>query len=136
MPSINKAIIMGHVGRACNVKVFQTGTVMASFSVATTKKIKNEYVTEWHEVVCWGKTAEYCGDINKGDLVYIDGEIKTDKFTDKTGNEREVKKINALTVKMIKKSDKKEEQKEAVVDEKMQDIKNFLGADYAPECPF
>lgn len=121
---------MGHVGRAASIKVFNTGTTVANFSMATSKKIKEEPVSEWHEIVCWGKTAEFCTNINKGDLVFVEGEIKTDKFTDKNGLEREVKKINAMSVRLLKKPEKKEFS--STQDKELLAIKEFLGAEEIP----
>lgn len=130
MPSLNKVLLMGHVGREPNIKAFNSGRVMASFSMATSKKIKEEFVSEWHEVVCWEKAAEFCSKINKGDLVFVEGEIKTVKYVDKNGANREDKKINAVSVRLLKKPEKKEFS--PTQDKDILDIKEFLGAEEIP----
>jgi len=76
--SINKAIIVGHVGKAPELKHGKTGAAFCSFTVATqdnTSKDKEAKV-DWHNVVAFGKTAEACAKyIGKGHLVYIEGRI-------------------------------------------------------------
>jgi len=76
MANVNLAIILGNCGKDPEVKNFDSGTKKVSFSVATTKKIKDESKTEWHNIVAWGKTAEVIEKyVHKGDPIYIQGEI-------------------------------------------------------------
>lgn len=80
MASINKATIIGFVGQEPKVETLQTGTKVASFSVATTEKgyttqggttIPDK--TEWHNIVLWGKLADVAGQyLHKGSMVYVE----------------------------------------------------------------
>ena len=87
---INKAILIGNLGRDPEAKPTQNSTV-CSFSIATNERRKDRDGnwgdhTEWHNIVCWGKTAEnvakYC---QKGKQVYVEGRIQTRKWQDKEG---------------------------------------------------
>jgi len=74
----NKIIIIGHVGSDPELHEFPSGAVKASFSVATSRKGKNEPETTWHNVECWSKTAEIAGEyIHKGDKVLVEGEKRS-----------------------------------------------------------
>ncbi len=104
MASVNKAIIVGHLGRDPEVRFTQSGQAMARFSVATTdtwmdRDNSRQERTEWHNIVVWGKQAELCGQyLSKGRLVYIEGRIQTRKVEDKEGKERYFTDINARQV--------------------------------------
>ena len=104
MASVNKAIIVGNLGRDPEVRFTQSGQAMARFSVATTdtwmdRENGRQERTEWHNIVVWGKQAELCGQyLSKGRLVYIEGRIQTRKVEDKEGKERYFTDINARQV--------------------------------------
>lgn len=89
MAGVNKAIILGHLGRDPELKTSQSGTAVCRFSLATTEKWNGEEKTEWHNLVAFGKTAEVVAKyLAKGSQVYIEGRIQTRKWTDKSGNDR------------------------------------------------
>lgn len=94
MASVNKAIIVGNLGRDPEMRYLPDGTAVANFSVATTDKYKDKSgqmveQTEWHSVSFFGRIAEVCGQyLAKGSSVYVEGRIKTRKYTDKEGIER------------------------------------------------
>ncbi len=95
MSGINKAILVGNLGKDVEVKFMQNGTAMANISVATTESWidketgKKTGRTEWHNVSVFGKTAEYLGRYaRKGTKVYVEGKIETKKYT-KDGIERQ-----------------------------------------------
>ena len=104
MASVNKAILVGNLGRDPEVRFTQSGQAMARFSVATTdtwmdRENGRQERTEWHNIVVWGKQAETCGEyLSKGRQVYIEGRIQTRKVEDKEGNERYFTDINAQKV--------------------------------------
>ena len=83
MASVNKAIIVGNLGKDPEVRFTQSGQAMARFSVATTdtwmdRENGRQERTEWHNIVVWGKQAETCGQyLSKGRQVYIEGRIQT-----------------------------------------------------------
>ena len=90
---VNKAILVGNVGKDPEIRYTQTGTAVANFTLATTEKVKRkdqwEDHTEWHNIVAWGKTAETCSQyVKKGTQLYLEGRIQTRKWQDKEGNNR------------------------------------------------
>jgi len=86
MAGLNKVILIGHLGKDPDTFTFDDGTKKSSFSLATTESYKirdGEWqdITEWHNIVGYRYLAEK--NIVKGDLVYIEGKIKTRKYQDK-----------------------------------------------------
>ena len=85
MSSVNKAILVGHMGGDPEVRETGGGMV-ANFNVATNEKWtdkqgEKQERTEWHRVVAWGKTADFVGSyLGKGRLVYVEGRIETRKW--------------------------------------------------------
>ena len=100
--SINKAIIVGNVGKDPEMRYLANGDAVTSFSVATTWKGKGEEQTEWHRVVFFGKLAEIAGQyLKKGSQVYIEGRLQTSKYTGKDGIERYSTDIIASQMQML-----------------------------------
>lgn len=106
MAGLNKVILIGRIGKDPETYSFEDGTKKISFSLATTESYKDRNTgswvdqTEWHNIVGYRFLAEK--NFAKGDLVYIEGKIKTRKYTDKDGNEKYIteilsEKINILT---------------------------------------
>ena len=89
--SVNKVILIGHLGRDPEVRYAPGGQAVANFSVATNdnwtdKSGQKQERTEWHRVVAWGKTAELCGEyLTKGRQVYLEGRLQTREWTNKEG---------------------------------------------------
>jgi single-strand DNA-binding protein len=85
---------MGHLGRDPEMRYMPDGTANATMSLATSETYKDkagnkQERTEWHRVVLWGKVAEIAGEyLRKGSMAYIEGRIRTRKWTDKEGQER------------------------------------------------
>ncbi len=105
---LNQAQIIGHLGKAPDMRYMPNGTAVASFSIATTEKWKDKNTgeakeaTEWHRISAFDKLAEIIGQyLTKGSLVYICGKIKTRKYTDKDGTERYTTEIHASEMKML-----------------------------------
>ena len=104
---VNKVMLIGNCGKDVEIRYTQSGSAVASFSVATTERFKNkdgqmQDETEWHNIVAWGKLAEVCGEyLHKGSKVYIEGKIKTEKWTDQNGVEKFTTKIVAREMKML-----------------------------------
>jgi len=89
MAGINQATVVGNVGQEIELRYSAAGTAVANVSVATSDKYKDVETTEWHRIVCFGKTAELCQQwVKKGDQVGFTGKIQTRKWTDKQGNDR------------------------------------------------
>jgi len=94
MASVNKAIIIGNLGRDPELRYTPSGQAVASFSIATTSRWKNQSgenqeSTEWHNIVLWGRMAELAKEyLAKGRSVYIEGRIQTRSYQDKDGVQR------------------------------------------------
>lgn len=104
MSSVNKVIIVGRMGRDPEMRYTPSGQPVAGFSVATDESYKGKdgqkvEATEWHNVTAWGKQAEFIANyLSKGRLVYVEGKLKTEKYTDKAGVEKYTTKIIAERV--------------------------------------
>lgn len=104
---INKAIIIGNLGGDPEIRYTQSGTQVATFTVATTERWKGQdgqmqESTEWHRIVAWKRLAEICGEyLHKGSRVYIEGKIQTRKWQDQSGNDRYTTEIVAREMKML-----------------------------------
>lgn len=110
--SVNKAILIGNVGRDPEVRHLESGMATASFTMATSERFKDKSgewkeQTEWHNIVCWRNTAELVEKyVRKGTQLYVEGKIKTRKYTTKDGIEKYVTEIVADSIQFIgKKSD-------------------------------
>lgn len=107
MRGINKAIIVGHVGKDPDTRYTNDGKAITTLSVATSeqwtdKAGQKQSHTEWHRIKLFGKLAEIAGEyVRKGSQVYIEGKLKTDKYTDKEGVERYSTDIIADQLQMI-----------------------------------
>lgn len=106
--SINKVILVGNLGNDPETRYLASGDAVTNFSVATTDKWKDKATgemreaTEWHRISTFGKLAEIMGQyLKKGAQVYVEGSLKTNKWTDKEGVERYTTGIRADTVQML-----------------------------------
>jgi single-strand DNA-binding protein len=94
MASVNKAILIGNLGKDPEMRYTPSGQGVTSFSLATTDKYKDksgvqQSRTEWHNIVCWGRLAEIARDyLKKGNPVYIEGRIQYRTYDDKEGIKR------------------------------------------------
>jgi single-strand DNA-binding protein len=108
---INKVILLGNLGKEPDFKTGSNGNNVCNFSLATTssRKVGDEWKeeTEWHTCVCFGKTADNVMKyLTKGSKVYIEGKLKTDKYTDKNGVEKYATKIIINEIKFLSKVNK------------------------------
>jgi single-strand DNA-binding protein len=107
MAGVNKAIIVGNLGADPEVRTTQSGTQVATFSVATSETYNDssgqrQERTEWHRVVAFGRLGEICGQyLHKGKQVYIEGRIQTRKWQDKDGQDRWTTEIVAREMQML-----------------------------------
>ena len=99
--TLNKVMLIGHLGDEVKMHHFEGGGCIGRFPLATnesyTNKSSGEKIssTEWHNIVVRNKAAELCQKyLSKGDKVYIEGKIKSRKWTDDTGKERYMTEIN------------------------------------------
>lgn len=107
MASLNKALIIGNLGRDPEMRYLPSGEAVANLAIATTEKYKDKQgqqqeATEWHRVSFFGRTAEVCGHhLKKGSQVYIEGSIRTRKYTDKEGVEKYTTEIRGDRMQML-----------------------------------
>jgi len=104
---LNKAILIGNLGKDPELRYTPSGVAMATFSIATSetwtgKDGEKETRTEWHRIVAFRKLAEICGEyLSKGKQVYIEGRIQTREWEDKDGNKRYTTEILANQMLML-----------------------------------
>lgn len=104
---INKVILVGNLGNDPDTRYTQSGKAVCNISVATTESWKTkegqrEERTEWHRVVSFDRLAEIMDEyLRKGSKVYIEGKLRTEKYTDKDGIERYATKIYADEMRML-----------------------------------
>jgi len=106
--SVNKVILLGHLGADPEVRYTQGGTAVANLRIATNEsyndKNSGERIekTEWHRVVAWGKLAEIVGQyLTKGRQVYVEGQLQTRQWQDKEGNTRYSTEVRASDLVML-----------------------------------
>ena len=108
MASINKVIIVGNLGKDPEMRSFPNGDQIANIAIATTDKWKDKSsgemkeATEWHRIVFNGRLAEIVGQyLRKGSQVYVEGSLRTRKWTDKEGIEKFTTEIRADQMQML-----------------------------------
>ena len=108
MASVNKVIIVGNLGRDPETRTFPSGDRVANVTIATTDKWKDKASgemkehTEWHRVVFHSRLAEIAGEyLRKGSQAYVEGSLRTRKYTDKDGNERSITEVRADTLQLL-----------------------------------
>jgi len=108
--SLNKTTLIGHLGADPEIRYMPDGTATATVSIATTDKWKDKTTkevkekTEWHRVVFFGKLAEVVGEyVKKGSQIYVEGKLRTRKWTDKQSIERYTTEIIGNELQMLDK---------------------------------
>lgn len=107
MSNLNKVQIIGRNGRDPEIRYLQDGKAVASLAVAVSEKWKDKQgnpqeSTEWFNVSLFGRLAEIAGEyVRKGDLIYLEGKQKTDKWTDQQGAEKYTTKMIANQMQML-----------------------------------
>ncbi len=92
---VNKVILVGNLGQDPEVRYMPSGGAVANFTLATSESWRDKQTgemkeqTEWHRVVLFGKLAEVAGEyLRKGSQVYIEGQLRTRKWTDQSGQDK------------------------------------------------
>jgi len=136
MFSINEVKLIGTVGKDCEVTKLKSGTTITKFSIATTKGIKKadgsgwDNKTTWHNIVTFGKTAEYCEKtVLKGTVVYVNGEIQIDEYEDKDKIKRKSISILAQNVSIVSKPN-------STKDDSVNKIDDVVNNDNEDDLPF
>ncbi|MFO7155488.1 MAG: single-stranded DNA-binding protein [Pseudomonadota bacterium] len=105
MASVNKVILVGHLGADPEVRFTPSGQAVANFRMATSEAWTDRATgqrqerTEWHRVVVWGKLGELCGEyLRKGRQCYVEGRLQTREWQDRDGQKRYTTEIVASQV--------------------------------------
>ena len=108
MASINKVILIGNLGRDPEVRYAPSGSAICNVTLATSRNWKNrdtgerQEETEWHRVVFYDRLAEIAGEyLKKGRPVYVEGRLKTRKWTDKDGVDKYTTEIVADQMQLL-----------------------------------
>lgn len=107
MAGVNKVILVGNLGADPEVKYLEGDNVVANLSLATTEAYKDRSgnrveQTEWHDLELWGQQAKVAEQyLKKGSQIYVEGKIKSDKWTDEQGQNRKRMKIRVLSFTML-----------------------------------
>lgn len=143
MASVNKAIVLGNIGRDPEVRYAPSGAAVCNISVATSRSWKNKdgekcEETEWHRIVAYDKLAEIIGQyLKKGSSAYFEGRLKTRKWTDKDGAEKYTTEIVAEQMQMLGGKDRDGEQPtQRSAPKRAPAEKSVRGFDDSDEPPF
>ena len=107
MSSLNKAMLIGRLGKDPETKTMQSGAKVVNFSLATSEKYTDndgnkQESTEWHNIVMWNKLADIAERyLRKGSQIYVEGKIKTRSWDDKDGNKKYMTEINVFSMTML-----------------------------------
>ena len=98
--------LIGNIGQDIEIRHTNSGTAVTNLRLAVNEraKVNGEWgdVTNWFDVVCWGKTAELCGQyLNKGSQVFVIGRLSVRSYEDKTGQKRTKTEVVADDVKFL-----------------------------------
>jgi len=116
MRGVNKAILIGNLGKDPEMRYLPSGQAVVKFSLATNAKRKDKNgqvqdITDWHNIVTFGKTAEVCNQyLKKGSPIYVEGRIQTRSYDDRDGNKRWITEIIAQTIQMLGRKGEPEEE--------------------------
>ncbi len=105
--SVNKVILVGHLGQDPELRYTGNGTAVCNMRIATSDSYKDASgnlvdKTEWHNVVVWSRLAEICNEyLKKGSQVYFEGQLQTRSYEDKEGNTKYVTEVKAREMVML-----------------------------------
>ena len=110
---MNKVILIGHVGKNPDCKQLQSGTEVASFSLATTEKWtsngEKKEETSWHNIVFWGKQAELCKKyVLKGSKIMVEGRLKYETY-EKDGEKKYITKITGEKIEFLSRKEQNDQ---------------------------
>ena len=107
MASVNKAILIGNLGKDPELRYTPSGQAVASFSLATSERYKDkegnwQERTDWHNIVVWGRQGETVKEyLKKGRSCYVEGRIQTRSYDDREGNKKWVTEIIASRIQFL-----------------------------------
>lgn len=119
MSNLNRVSLIGRIGKDPEIRHLQSGAAVANLSLATSEKWKDKSsgeqkeATEWHRCVFFDRLAEVVGEYaKKGTLIYVEGKLKTRKWTDKDGIEKYTTEIHCHEMKLLSSRQEGGEQRE------------------------
>jgi single-strand DNA-binding protein len=107
MASLNKVMLIGNLGADPEIRTLPSGGKVANFNIATSESFTNKQGekvenTEWHRIELWDTLANIAEQyLKKGDPVYVEGRIRTDKYTDANGQEKYSTKIRGNAIQLL-----------------------------------
>jgi single-strand DNA-binding protein len=107
MASVNKAILIGNLGKDPELRYTTSGQAVANFPMATTERYKDkegnfQERTDWHNIVVWGRQGETVKEyLRKGRSAYVEGRIQTRSYEDRDGNKKWITEIVASRVQFL-----------------------------------
>lgn len=105
--ALNKALLIGNVGKDPDVRYLDNNTKVASFTIATTERYRDrnnelKEMTEWHNIVCWRRNADIVEQyVKKGTQLFIEGRIRTRNWDDQNGIKHYVTEIHADNIQLL-----------------------------------
>lgn len=146
MASVNKVILVGHLGQDPQIVQTQSGSTLGSVSLATSRKYKDgqgnvQEETEWHRLTFFGKNAEVAQKfLKKGNCIYVEGRLRTRKYTDKEGIERYQTEVVVESFKFLgsNQGQKQQSQQSNVRSTNVRKVQQEQHTAYAEsdDCPF
>ena len=138
--SVNKVILVGHIGNKPEGRYTPSGTSTASFSLATNEswidsENEKQERTEWHNIIAWNKLADFSTEyLQKGQLIYIEGRLQTRMYKDKEDIQRRVTEVvsTAITPLEWKTADKNENGSTNKMDKKDTKVSEPVGKEDLP----
>lgn len=145
MSRINKAILIGRVGKDPETRYMSNGEAVTNLTLATSETWKDKSgekkeSTEWHNLTFYRKLAEIAGEyVKKGSMIYVEGKIQTRKWQDKEGKDRYTTEIVVHEMQMLggkseSKEDKKDDFQKEVKKQGLDKDKSF--SDFDSDVPF
>ena len=124
--SVNKVILVGHIGNKPEGRYTPSGASTVNFSLATNEtwidsENKRQDRTEWHNIIAWNKLADFATEyLQKGQLIYIEGRLQTRTYKDKDDIQRRITEIVSTIITPLewKTNDKKESESSDQLDNK------------------
>lgn len=105
---VNKVTLIGRLGKNPEIRTLEAGTCIAKFTLATDESYKDksgqwQTTTEWHNLILWGKVAEYAEkSLKKGDLVYVEGKLTSRSWQDEHGVTKYITEVRVETFRLLK----------------------------------
>lgn len=133
---VNKVILIGNLGTDPEIRSLPNGDTVANLKIATSESWKDKNTgkqqerTEWHTVVLFKRLGEVAGEyLKKGSKVYIEGSIKTEKWKDKTGQDRYTTKIIGNEMQMLGKNEGNKQNPNYTNEVLLDEVNNILNDD-------